>query len=105
MLGAEELFTVQKINSFILNSITIEDSNNLKLRVTINAKSQQFTVGFTDEHNSLGFNFPENLEMMCRANDVLLVRSLMKHLKTYIITKEISTPLVVYASKIELQNA
>ncbi len=96
---------MQKINSFILNSVAIQDSNNLKLRVTINANPQQFTVGFTKDTNGTAFIFPENLEMLCRANDVSLVRSLMKNLKTYLITNEISLPVIVFSAKLEIQIA
>jgi hypothetical protein len=96
---------VQKINSFILNSIAIQDSSNLELRVTINAKPQKFTVGFTNDTNSTAFIFPETLEMLCRANDVSLVRSLMKNLKTYLVTNEISLPLIIYSATLEIQIA
>jgi hypothetical protein len=96
---------VKKINSFVLAKIESINDDEVELQTVVDAKPRSFVVTFTKdvEGNDLGFIFRSDLEMLCRANDLVFVRSLMRFLKNYRNGQDISLPVSLYSKSKNLQ--
>lgn len=98
---------MKKINSFVVTKITKLTDDEINLHTLIDAKSYSFIVGFhkNNDGEPLGFIFKSDLEMLCRANELVFVRSLMYFLKDYYNGQEFTFPFSVYVESKELQAA
>lgn len=89
---------MKKTDSFILLAISDVNKDEVELRTMIDGKTCSFLITFTkdNEGNDLGFIFRNDLEMLCRANELSLVRKLMATLTDYRAGKIISFPVLIF---------
>ena len=107
IVGAEELFIVKKISSFVITNIKNLGKDEIELYALVDSKPDSFVIAFTKDKggNYLGFIFRSDLEMLCRANELIFVRSLMDFLQDYRDGHKIALPFFIPTQSQHLQAA
>ncbi len=93
MLGAEVLFIMRKIKSFILKSIDKIAEDEIVLNCVIDnfEKNYKITLG------EIGVDLPSELEFMLRANDISLSKKLLEIIQFYKKGQAVSLPNLVFS--------
>jgi hypothetical protein len=89
---------MKQINEFIIKKVTSTQTNEIDLFVEIDSAPKTFNVKFEVIDGAFLFDFPNELEFLLRANEVLLSKRLIDFLSK---NREIqlNTPVVLYSQK------
>jgi hypothetical protein len=98
---------MKKIKSFVITKIKRLDTDEIELHSLVDNKPNSFIISFNKDQDGkyLGFTFRSDLEMLCRANDLIFVRSLMEFLANYRNGQNLALPFSVQTQSKELQTA
>jgi hypothetical protein len=98
---------MKKIKSFVITKIKRLDTDEIELHSLVDNKPNSFIISFNKDKDGdyLGFIFRNDLEMLCRANDLIFVRSLMGFLANYRDGQNPALPFSVQTQSKELQTA
>lgn len=101
MLGAEELFIMQKIKSLIVTKLEKKTESVVIITCLINSIEKKYEVIFA----SVGVNLPAELEFILRANDISISKNLLQILQNYKNCQQLAFPLFVSVNSQELKIA